>query len=122
MDAEDVAVGIRRVDLHFVGSQTGQPGALKFNLGFKNGTLEASGAVSYTIDNGSLGVAVQDLRMGSITLPKPLLTSVQDIVKQTVDIDSVLQENRVTVQSLAITDGTMTKTSNGWTAAYSFGW
>ncbi len=99
---------IRRVDLHFVGAQGAQPGALKFDLGFKNGTLNAAGAVSYTLEKGGLAVAVRDLRVGSITLPKPLLTSVEDIVKQTINIDSVLAENRVTVQSLAITDGVMT--------------
>ncbi|MEX2446693.1 MAG: SGNH/GDSL hydrolase family protein [Dehalococcoidia bacterium] len=96
---------IRAVHLEFVDGGGEDTGLVRFEAAFKSGSLSAHGLVSYALEAGSVAVRVQEVNLGTLTLPRSAQVAVDDLIGQVVDLDQVLTANEVTVQALDVEDG-----------------
>lgn len=96
---------IRRVDLAVVDGEDGEQGALEFDIAFKNGSLSGNGRVSATLDVGAINIEVQEVSLGSLSLPGIASGAVEEIVDTVLDLNERLAEVRADVQSLEIGNG-----------------
>ncbi len=95
---------LRSIDLDFVASGANGDGGLNFVANFKNGTLSATGTIGYALEDGDVKATPRNVSIGLLTVPPPALSAIEDVVSQIADVNQTLRQQRVTVQSLQVTD------------------
>lgn len=99
---------LRWVVVDIVDGPTPQAGTLEFAGRFKSGNYRAAGSVGVEVVGGALRLQVLSLEMGSVRLPGIARGAVTDYVDRLLrgieDINTLLAEAEVDVQSIAIGD------------------
>lgn len=96
---------IRRVDLTVVDGEDGDNGSLEFQMTFKSGSLTGHGRVGATLGAGAINIEVEDVSLGSFSLPGLANGAMEEIVDTVLDVNDRLADFRADVQSIEIGNG-----------------
>jgi len=96
---------IRRVDLVIIDGSDGQPGAMEFDITFKNGSLTGSGRVSASLDAGAIRINIEKVSLGRLSLPGVATGAMEELIDTVLDLNERLAESRADVQSITIGNG-----------------
>jgi lysophospholipase L1-like esterase len=93
---------LKRIVVDIVDGEGGEPGTIAFTGEFKSGGLSITGVVGASIDAGAAEVEVISVDAGSFTLPGVAKGAIEDVIEEISDLNTILSENRATVQSLTL--------------------
>jgi lysophospholipase L1-like esterase len=96
---------IHTVEVELLRDAEGEPGYLDFTARFKNGSLTATGEVSYELVAGEIHLKIRDVGVGRFSLPAAARGAIEDLVERVTDLNQTLAEERVTVQELSVGGG-----------------
>lgn len=85
-------------------------GQIAFTGEFKEGNLSVEGIVSARIVAGAAEIEVVSVDAGMFTLPGVAKGAIEDVIEQVSDLNTILAEQRAQVQSIVLTDESITIT------------
>ena len=101
---QDADSPVRSVTIDVVADDGDTPGSMLFDAAFKNGDLTADGDVSYSLRAGEIELDIKDVGLGAFSIPGVARQALEDLVERVTDLSDTLDDFRVTVQSLELTD------------------
>jgi lysophospholipase L1-like esterase len=101
---------LARVLVDVIGATADDAGEIKFTGEFKEGNLSVDGVVSARIVAGAAEIEVVSIDAGMFTLPGVAKGAIQDLIEEVSDLNTILAEQRAQVQSIIITDDSVTVT------------
>lgn len=82
-------------------------GELAFEAELKSGGTTADGAVSASLENGSVQIEIIEVGLGAFAVPQLAEGAIEGLVERVGDFNSLLMERRADVQAISFTDDTV---------------
>lgn len=82
-------------------------GELAFEAELKSGGTTADGALSASLENGSVQIEIIEVGLGAFAVPQLAEGAIEGLVERVGDFNSLLMERRADVQAISFTDDTV---------------
>lgn len=101
---------LARIFVDIVDGEGDEKGTIHFTGEFKSGGLSIEGVVTARLVAGAAEIEVISVDAGMFTLPGLAKGAIEDIIQEVSDLNAILAESRVTVQSLTLANDRLTIT------------
>lgn len=102
--ADEGDTPIKRVTLDVIDGEGDDNGRVRFDLDFKNGSLDASGSVTAKLEAGEIKFDIADVDIGNLTLPGIATGAINDLLNTVLDLNEELAQAQADVQAIEIGD------------------